>query len=193
MSAKRPEEERPLREQFAWTYGHLSMAHAAVAERATRYGPHHYAIRTRFRYGYLRGTITMEALHADEKTKIRYGTTCSYCGAETMLTLDHLIPQLRGGPHAADNITYACRSCNSSKGPRDMMAWLTSKGKFPGLLVFRRYLKITARWCEDVKLMETPWNAVAANEITFDKHSVRVKWPSLEKLELWPQAQKDSE
>ena len=30
MKAKRPGEEGSLREQFAWTYGHLAMAHAAI-------------------------------------------------------------------------------------------------------------------------------------------------------------------
>ena len=44
MKAKRPGEEGSLREQFAWTYGHLAMAHAAIEEGATRYERRHYMI-----------------------------------------------------------------------------------------------------------------------------------------------------
>ena len=183
---KPPGDESSLREHFAWTYGTLAMAHAAVADGKTRYRPLHFIIRGRFRNGYLSGKMKMRPLHDDEKTKIAHATTCCYCGREAKLSLDHLIPQLKGGPDAADNITYACRSCNSSKGPKDMVLWLVSKGRFPAILVFRRYLKLAARWCEDADLMDTSWAEVPEASLPFDKRSLRVQWPELAVHRLWP-------
>lgn len=48
-------------------------------------------------------------------------STCQYCdrvltGRE--ITLDHIIPLIRGGPHTADNLCVACRPCNFSKGTK---------------------------------------------------------------------------
>ena len=183
---KAPDDRSTLREHFAWTYGTLSMAHAAVAQGKTRYESLHFIIRGRFRNGYLSGKMKMRPLHDDEKTKIAHATTCCYCGRESKLSLDHLIPQLKGGPDAADNITYACRSCNSSKGPKDMVLWLVSKHRFPAILVLRRYLKLAARWCEDADLMDTPWADVPDAALPFDKRSLRVNWPELSAHRLWP-------
>lgn len=183
---KLPDDHCTLREHFAWMYGTLAMVHAAVDEGRTRYASLHYIIRGRFRKGYLSGKMKMRPLHDDEKTKIAHATTCCYCGREAKLSLDHLIPRLKGGADAADNITYACRSCNSSKGPKDMVLWLVSKERFPAILVFRRYLKLAARCCEDANLMDIPWNDVPDAALPFDKRSLRVKWPSLSEHRLWP-------
>lgn len=183
---KAPDDHAILREHFAWTYGFLAMVHAAVEEGATGYKRVHYIIRGRFRHGYMSGKIKMRPLYDDEKTKMN-ANTCCYCGRETKLTLDHLIPKLKGGPDAADNITYACRSCNSSKGPRDMVLWLVSKNRFPAVLVFRRYLKLAARWCEENDLMDTPYIDVPDDLLPFDKRSLRVQWPALSMHRLWPE------
>jgi 5-methylcytosine-specific restriction endonuclease McrA len=42
---------------------------------------------------------------------------CVYCGNSHLksLTLDHVIPQSKGGANAWDNLVTACRSCNSEK------------------------------------------------------------------------------
>lgn len=130
--------------------------------------------------------MKMRALHDDESTKINHATTCCYCGRETKRSLDHLIPQLKGGPDAADNITYACMNCNSSKGSKDMVLWLASKDRFPAILGFYRYLKLAARWCEDADLMDTLWANVPNASLPFDKRSLRVQWPNLAVHRLWP-------
>lgn len=48
----------------------------------------------------------------------RDGWLCAYCGAvlnaETV-TVDHIIPTLRGGPDTIENVTICCRECNASK------------------------------------------------------------------------------
>lgn len=46
------------------------------------------------------------------------GHRCAYCGGWNADTIDHIIPQFRGGSHDPTNLVWACRSCNSSKGAR---------------------------------------------------------------------------
>jgi hypothetical protein len=49
--------------------------------------------------------------------KAHYGHRCVYCGRKTVaLTQDHILPLSKGGPHIAQNIVPACRSCNAKKG-----------------------------------------------------------------------------
>lgn len=42
---------------------------------------------------------------------------CVYCGSDNRksLTLDHVIPQSKGGPNTWDNLVTACKSCNNEK------------------------------------------------------------------------------
>ena len=189
MPVNRPDDKDTLREHFAWTYGNLSMAHAALDARASRYGSLHYMIRGRFRKGYLTGTMKMRPLTDDERTKMDHGSSCCYCGARDRLTLDHVLPKLTGGVDAAENISYACKGCNSSKGPRDMVLWLVRKGRFPSVLVFRRYLKLAAQAAESAGLLDTAWKDVPDGVLPFDKGSLRVEWPELTAMELWPSQQ----
>jgi 5-methylcytosine-specific restriction endonuclease McrA len=45
--------------------------------------------------------------------------SCAYCGAyDVELTLDHVVPESRGGKKSWDNIVAACRECNKTKGAR---------------------------------------------------------------------------
>ncbi len=45
--------------------------------------------------------------------------TCQYCGKEASdLTLDHVVPRVRGGRHTWENLVSACRQCNHRKGCR---------------------------------------------------------------------------
>jgi 5-methylcytosine-specific restriction endonuclease McrA len=45
--------------------------------------------------------------------------TCQYCGKETRsLTLDHVLPRYRGGPHTWENVVSACVNCNRKKAGR---------------------------------------------------------------------------
>lgn len=57
----------------------------------------------------------------------RDGYACVYCDSPLNLTLDHIIPQSRGGSHTPDNLCTACRSCNSSKGARTPEEWMVAR------------------------------------------------------------------
>jgi len=47
--------------------------------------------------------------------------TCQYCGRpfpRTQLTIDHVVPQSRGGGDSWENLVIACLACNVRKGNR---------------------------------------------------------------------------
>jgi hypothetical protein len=44
-----------------------------------------------------------------------YNGQCVYCNSSSDLTIDHKIPQSRGGDNNIDNLQIACRSCNAAK------------------------------------------------------------------------------
>ena len=52
------------------------------------------------------------------------GFRCVYCGAAGVpLELDHIVPKSRGGTHSLENLTAACKPCNSSKGAKSLAEW----------------------------------------------------------------------
>ena len=52
-----------------------------------------------------------------ERTLIRDGYLCQYCGADAN-TVDHVLPVSKGGTDEPDNLLAACNRCNSSRGNR---------------------------------------------------------------------------
>lgn len=57
----------------------------------------------------------------------RYNYSCAYCGEQTNLTIEHIVPILMGGKTNAANIVPACQSCNSSKQSSDLVEWYTKQ------------------------------------------------------------------
>lgn len=45
----------------------------------------------------------------------RFDYRCAYCGLKTKLTIDHITPISKGGPHTASNVVPACHKCNTRK------------------------------------------------------------------------------
>ncbi|MCP4609013.1 MAG: HNH endonuclease [Planctomycetes bacterium] len=112
--------------------------------------------------------MKMQSLYNDERLKMTFPQACYYCGSRDNLTVDHLIPRIKGGPDESDNLIWACRSCNSSKQGRDMLTWMQGKNTFPSLLLLRRYSKIVARYCEASNLMSIDLSDAETMEIPFD-------------------------
>lgn len=48
---------------------------------------------------------------------------CVYCGCPHDLACDHIVPLVRGGTNALDNLATACRPCNRSKGAKLVEEW----------------------------------------------------------------------
>ncbi len=59
---------------------------------------------------------------------------CYYCGKEVgvaNLTMDHVVPLVRGGRSTKDNLVPACKECNSKKKyllPMEWEEYLNQKG-----------------------------------------------------------------
>jgi len=58
---------------------------------------------------------------------------CVYCEARfdpasstRCRTIDHVLPLVRGGTNASDNLVPACKTCNSSKNKRTVEEWLAA-------------------------------------------------------------------
>jgi hypothetical protein len=48
---------------------------------------------------------------------------CAYCGSEENLTIDHVVPQSKGGMDFTKNVVCCCHSCNQSKGHDHWKLW----------------------------------------------------------------------
>lgn len=53
----------------------------------------------------------------------QFDGTCAYCGSTVDIERDHVIPLSKGGRNIIGNILPACKSCNRSKGAKDMVSW----------------------------------------------------------------------
>lgn len=166
-----------------WCYANLSMAHAAVEKRAKSYSAIHYSIRHRMFREFQDGSASIRALVEDERLKFRAPKACCYCGSTRNLSIDHLFPTASGGPNVGENLVQACRSCNSSKGAKDLLVWYKDEGRFPPLLILRRYLKIAIARCNDLKSFQKEISRRQA--LPFDPSAVPIVFPSPSELRLW--------
>ncbi len=78
----------------------------------------------------------------------RDGYRCVYCGTNSLpLTIDHVIPKVRGGKDEWDNLVCCCTKCNNAKGDRLLdEAGLTLRNKphRPKCLPYISYHKFMA-------------------------------------------------
>lgn len=44
--------------------------------------------------------------------------TCKHCGSRKNLSIDHIVPESKGGETTIENCQTLCKSCNSKKGNR---------------------------------------------------------------------------
>ncbi len=60
----------------------------------------------------------------------RWNHQCAYCGSKTEdLSIDHIVPQAKGGNDHITNTICACVKCNRSKGHEQWEQWF-SRQKF---------------------------------------------------------------
>jgi hypothetical protein len=159
------------------------MAHAAVGDGAERYGVPHFVIRARLHKGLSEGTMKVGSMLDDERLKMNLPQCCAYCGSVGKLSLDHLIPRIAGGQDSGDNVVWACRSCNSSKGGRDLLVWMKSKDRFPPLMLLRRYLKLALAHSTVNGLLEVSLSEAA--DLPFAIDHIPTSYPKPVDLVLW--------
>jgi 5-methylcytosine-specific restriction endonuclease McrA len=86
-----------------------------VLHTATR----EYACPSVIRLVYLVKRVHPVAKLTRKEVFMRDHYTCQYCGKQTKeLTIDHVLPRHRGGPHRWENLVSACKPCNHRKGGR---------------------------------------------------------------------------
>lgn len=174
-----------LGELLYWSYANLAMAHAAVAKGEQQYGRLHYMIRSRLQKGLLAGTMSIGPIAEDEKLKLILPQSCCYCGTRTTLSVDHLIPRARGGIDAGENMVWSCKSCNSSKGRKDVLVWLSERHRFPPLLLLRRYLKLALEISGERGLLSSPLETAGQLDIPFSVSAIPHQYPKPSELVLW--------
>ncbi|MBN4061098.1 hypothetical protein JYU15_01550, partial [bacterium AH-315-I18] len=72
---------------------------------------------------------------------------------------------------------YACRPCNSSKGKKDLMEWMSYKNTFPPLMILRRYLKLVIIYCNENNLLECSIEELKKQQFPFNIEHVPVSYP----------------
>jgi hypothetical protein len=123
MSLKPPKYVDTVRRLIFWQYAQL-IAKAAGFE--TNYG---FVVS---RYKKLEsGEMAWSSSIRDYEAELEKGQVCVYCGETASLSTDHIVPISRAGVDpritaildSPDNCVRACRTCNSSKGDRDVFEW----------------------------------------------------------------------
>ena len=64
------------------------------------------------------------------KIKEKWDYECAYCGSDTDLTIDHVVPRSKGGADFTKNVVCCCSSCNGNKGHQSWEEWYFSQDFF---------------------------------------------------------------
>ncbi len=180
-----PPKIKTIGDLLYWAYANLAMAHAAITDNAIDYDKKHFIIRSRLFKGLKDNTMNVRSFFDDERLKMILPQSCCYCSSTENLAADHIIPRKKGGPDIGENLIWACRTCNSSKSATDMLEWLKSKGMFPSVLLYRRYLKIIINYCSDNNLIDCFLDDVDSAQLPFNINAIPQGALSLSSMKLW--------
>jgi 5-methylcytosine-specific restriction endonuclease McrA len=173
-----------VREMIYWSYSNLAMAHTAVEKKQVKYSRFNYMIRAKLFKGLKDGTMNIRTIFDDEKIKLQTGQICNYCGSKSNLALDHIFPKRYGGTDNAENLVYACRTCNSSKGKKDLMEWMKYKETFLPLMLIRRYLKLVYSYCISEEIIDVRIDELIDKELPFKIDFLPISFPNPKNLTL---------
>jgi len=121
-----PDNRSTVGERLFWCYANLGMAEKATRDHAAEYTRQHFMIRAHLYKGLRTGSMAPRTFLRDQQIRMRLPQECIYCGSTERLSIDHIIPTNLGGEDGSDNSIWACRSCNSSKGAKDLFEWWTT-------------------------------------------------------------------
>jgi len=149
QARKPPSAVKTVRDLIYWEYANL------IAKGAAFEGNYGF-IMSRFQK-LKRGEIQWSEVSREDRLMVERGKTqCVYCGSNANLSWDHLIPVSKGGPNIISNQVVACRSCNSSKGDKDIFEWYAGRHEeMPGL-VKGKYLKLVFDFHEAMGTLDLP-------------------------------------
>jgi hypothetical protein len=81
-------------------------------------------------------------------------------------------------------LIFACKSCNSSKGKKDLIEWMNFRGEFLPLMIIRRYLKLTFNYCLENQLIDKNIEELKDLELPFKIELLPTSFPKPHKLIL---------
>lgn len=136
--------------------------YAELIANSAGFGDNYGFVISRFKKLKSGEMIWSSSMH-DHMKEWDQGKICVYCGNDKNLSLDHIIPSCRAGCdprviqilESIDNCVWACRTCNSSKGGRDVFEWYgqDKRDDIPKI-VLSKFLKISYKLHETQGTLE---------------------------------------
>ena len=173
-----------VKDKIYISYANLAMAHSAVTKKQDEYEKLNLIIRAKLLKGLQSGNMNMRTIFDDEKVKLQTGQICNYCGSNEKLALDHIFPQKYGGKDDAENLIFACKTCNSSKGKKDLMEWMIFRNEFLPLMIIRRYLKLVYKYSNENNLLDKTVSELEKLELPFKIQYLPTEFPKPKILKL---------
>lgn len=106
---------------------------------------------------------------------------CAYCG-NSANSSDHLIPRAAGGFDDSANLVLCCKHCNSSKGSKDLMEWMSENDKFPSLPILNKYLMLCFHICEKNNLLKASLQDPTIKSLPFNIFALPLEYPPYEQF-----------
>lgn len=124
------------------------------------------------------GKAHITDLYKLNDAKVKAGCHCFYCRKmipKEDLTLDHVFPRVKGGENNIDNIIYVCKSCNSSKGKRELLEWfLLYRNELPPVFVLGHYLRQINAYADENNLKNLSFAEVCQMDLPFNPRSILI-------------------
>lgn len=137
-----PKFVRSIRELIYWEYAKM------IARAAGPKWENNYRFITSEFKKLKSGEIKWSTIEKDN-IKQMGRAKCEYCSStEPPLTNDHIIPLIKNGFDSINNLVLACKSCNSSKGQKDIFDWyynVRHETRIPKM-VWSKYLKLVYKY-----------------------------------------------
>ena len=138
-------------ENILWAYACWQMFWATYVWGEASFSRKSYMVRAKAFNAYKAGQWHIHDLYENN-----LANCCWYCRQafpQKELTVDHVFPRAKGGKDQIDNIIYACGSCNSSKGKKDLIRWFLQRHEMPHYYLIGHYLKQVFLYTRDNGLM----------------------------------------
>jgi len=161
-----------------WVYANLNMFKARRGSGKEKYDRVCYMVRSKAFKSYKDGKWQIHSLYEDNILKMDWGKShCWYCGRAVeecgKLTVEHILPKIRGGENNFDNIAYACKSCNSSKSDKDLITWMVdTNGVMPSIDLICIYMKLVYNYSAEHDLMNLKFDDIEHLDLPFDYKSL---------------------
>ncbi len=170
-----------LKDRIFWAYANLSMFFASYEKGKTVYDTQSYMIRAKIFKGLRTGAMKIHSMFIDHHYKTDIGEFCAYCGVKhDRLALDHILPKSKGGRDTGDNLIKVCKSCNSSKGDKDLLEWCYQLEVFPDPWILRTYLKLVYEYSVANDLMDKHSNELDYSKLPFNPQYLPMEMPDPE-------------